>query len=208
MGYSGFGFWGKLATRVATIGIPPYYERCRLSAFHPNGYISFRATIHHQELHLNKRVFIDDHVFVYQDRAGGPVTLGEQVLIFRGSIIQTGQGGSVTIGARTSLQPRCQLSAYKSAITIGSDVQIAPNCAFYPYDHGIKKGELMRIQPLQSKGGIEIGDDAWLGVGVTVLDGVKIGKGAVIGAGSVVKEDIPDYAIATGAPSKVVKMRI
>ena len=60
---------------------------------------------------------------------------------------------------------------------------------------------------MQTKGGIVIGDDAWLGVGVIVLDGVKIGKGAVVGAGSVVTRDIPDGAIATGVPARVVKMR-
>jgi len=207
MGFSGYSMLGKLATRVATIGIPPYYERCRLSAFNPNGYISFRAIIYHNDLHLNKRVFIDDHVFIYRDKGGGSVSFGEQVLIFRGSIIQTGQGGSVAIGARTSLQPRCQLSAYKSPINIGSDVQIAPNCAFYPYNHGIARGDLIRVQPLQSKGGIVIGDDAWLGVSVTVLDGATIGKGAVIGAGSVVNDHIPDYAVASGVPAKVVRMR-
>jgi acetyltransferase-like isoleucine patch superfamily enzyme len=60
---------------------------------------------------------------------------------------------------------------------------------------------------LQTKGDIVIEDDAWLGVGVVVLDGVRIGKGAVIGAGSVVTRDIPDNAIAVGVPASVVKMR-
>ena len=123
------------------------------------------------------------------------------------SYIQTGDGGSVSIGSHSSLQPRCQLSAYKSQIQIGSDVQIAPSCAFYPYNHGTEKNEIIRKQPLQSKGGIVVGDDTWLGFGVIVLDGVKIGKGSVIGAGAVVKDNIPDYAIAAGAPAKVVGMR-
>ena len=52
-----------------------------------------------------------------------------------------------------------------------------------------------------------MGDDAWLGYGVIVLDGVRIGKGAVVGAGSVVTEDIPDGGIAVGVPARVVKMR-
>ena len=52
-----------------------------------------------------------------------------------------------------------------------------------------------------------IEDDAWLGVGVIVLSGVRIGKGAVIGAGAVVSRDVPDGAIAMGVPARVVKMR-
>jgi acetyltransferase-like isoleucine patch superfamily enzyme len=86
-------------------------------------------------------------------------------------------------------------------------VSIAPNCAFYPYDHGIAPGKLILKQPLTTKGDIIIEDDVWLGVGVIVLSGVHIGTGAVIGAGSVVTRDIPEGAIAFGAPARVVKMR-
>ena len=94
-----------------------------------------------------------------------------------------------------------------SPIVIGSNVQIAPNCAFYPYNHGVAPDEPINKQPLETKGGIFIEDDAWLSVSVIVLDGVRIGKGAVIGAGSVVTHDIPDGAIAFGAPAKVYRMR-
>jgi acetyltransferase-like isoleucine patch superfamily enzyme len=124
-----------------------------------------------------------------------------------GSIIETGQGGGVFIGSDTHIQPRCQFSAYKGSIRIGHGVQIAPYCSFYPYDHGIAPDNLISKQPIRSTGDIVIGDDAWLGVGVCVLDGGRIGKGAVIGAGSVVTSDIPDYAIAVGVPARVVKSR-
>ena len=50
-------------------------------------------------------------------------------------------------------------------------------------------------------------DYAWLGVGVIVLSGVRIGKGAVVGAGSVVTRDIPDGGVAVGVPARVIKMR-
>ncbi len=66
----------------------------------------------------------------------------------------------------------------------------------------------MRQQALMSKGGIHIEDDVWLGYGVIVLDGVHIGKGAVIGAGSVVKQDVPAGAIAAGVPARVIKTRV
>jgi acetyltransferase-like isoleucine patch superfamily enzyme len=84
---------------------------------------------------------------------------------------------------------------------------MAPNCSFYPYDHGTAPGIPMMNQPLTTKGGIFVGDDVWFGVGVTVLDGVHIGNGAVIGAGSVVTHDIPEGAIAAGVPARVIRMR-
>jgi acetyltransferase-like isoleucine patch superfamily enzyme len=77
----------------------------------------------------------------------------------------------------------------------------------YPYNHGVAPDKPIRQQPLESKGDIIIEDEAWLGVGVTVLDGVRIGKGAVVGAGSVVTKDIPEGAIAFGVPARVIRMR-
>ncbi len=65
----------------------------------------------------------------------------------------------------------------------------------------------MKQQPLFTRGGIFIEDDVWLGYGVVVLDGVHIGKGSVIGAGSVVNRDIPAGVIADGVPVKVIKER-
>ena len=84
---------------------------------------------------------------------------------------------------------------------------IGPNCAFYSYDHGFFPDQPIDSQPLQSKGNIVVGDEAWLGFGVIILSGVHIGNGAAVGAGSVVIDDIPDGAVATGNPAKIVKMR-
>ena len=65
----------------------------------------------------------------------------------------------------------------------------------------------MSQQSLITKGGIQIGDDVWLGYGTIVLDGVHIGKGAVVGAGSVVNQDVPAGTIAAGVPARVIKTR-
>ena len=94
-----------------------------------------------------------------------------------------------------------------ASIRIGSGVLIGPNCAVYSYDHGTGPDTSIRQQPLTTKGDVHIGDDSWLGFGVIVLSVVRIGKGAVIGAGSVVTSDIPDNAVAIGIPARVVKMR-
>ncbi len=206
MGLSGAGWLSGPATRLATWFVPPYYGRVRLAGLHVRGFRSPSAVIHHSNYQQGRNCFIGDEVLIYQDKAGGEVRLEDAVHLHRGTIIQTG-GGSVRIGAETHIQPRCQFSAYKGSITIGARVEIAPNCAFYPYNHGMAADTPIREQPLYSMGGIEIGDDAWLGFGVIVLDGAQIGNGAVIGAGSVVTGVIPDQSIAVGAPAKVVRMR-
>jgi len=207
MQFAGLGYFGRIATWIATWFAPPYYERRRLARYNSQGYISPSTTIHHAHLHLGAHVFIGDRVVIFRDTDGGPVELAERVHLYGDTYIQTGDGGSLTVGPDTHIQPRCQFSAYKAPIQIGCGVQIAPNCAFYPYDHGIAPGQLIKKQPLQTKGGIIIDDDAWLGCGVIVLDGVRIGKGAVVGAGAVVTQDVPDGAIAVGVPARVVNTR-
>lgn len=194
--------------RFAGWAFPPYRGRVGLARMNRRGYIAPSATIYHKKLHLGPNVFIGDHVLIYQVHEDtGPVDIGPRVRLHREVIIETGAEGSLSIGAETNIQPRCQFSAYKGSIRIGTGVSIAPYCAFYPYDHSIAPDKPIRKQPLRSKGGIVIGDEAWLGVGVIVLDGVRIGKGAVIGAGSVVTRDIPDNAIAAGVPARVLSSR-
>ena len=53
----------------------------------------------------------------------------------------------------------------------------------------------------------EIGCDVWIGENVIVMDGIKIGNGAIVAAGSVVTKDVPDYAIVGGVPAKIIKFR-
>ena len=208
MGYNGSGPCGRMATRLAAWLAPPYKARCYLARLSSHGYTAPSAVLHHRNLRRGVNVFIGDHVIIYRaHKNAGPVELGDRVHLHRDIIIEIGSGGSFTVGPDTHIQPRCQFSAYAAAIQIGRAVEIAPYCAFYPYDHGFAAGELIRKQPLQTRGDIVIGDDAWLGVGVIVLSGVRIGTGAVIGAGSVVAHDIPDGAIAAGVPARVVKMR-
>lgn len=207
MRWAGLGYLGKITTAIASWTAPPYYARRCLARYHSKGYIDPGATIYHSLLKLGANVFVGDRVTIFQDKDGGEVILKDRVHLYDDTYIQTGDEGSVVIGSDTHIQTRCQLSAYKAPIKIGSRVQIAPSCAFYPYAHGISPGRSIKEQPLTTKGGITIEDDVWLGCRTIVLDGVHIGEGAVIGAGSVVTQDIPAGAIAAGVPARVVKMR-
>lgn len=63
------------------------------------------------------------------------------------------------------------------------------------------------LMELPNRGDTVLGNDVWLGYGVTVMPGVRIGHGAIVAAGSVVTRDIPDYAIAGGNPARVLRKR-
>jgi acetyltransferase-like isoleucine patch superfamily enzyme len=207
MRYAGLTPMGRFATRLATWAAPPHKASISLASLNPRGYIAPSAIIYHSDLCLGAHIMIGDRVIIYQNKQGGRIELGDRVCVLRDTAIETGFNGTLTIGNRTMIHPRCQVNAYLASIKIGTGVDIAPNCALYSYDHGMAPNQLVREQSLQTKGDIIIDDHVWLGVGAIVLSGVRIGSGAVIGAGSVVTKDIPDGAIAAGNPAVVLKMR-
>ena len=207
MHYAGLSRFGRIATRLASVFAPPYFDRLYLACITANPYVDPRAIVRHGKLELGSHAFVADRVIVYQAPEGGRVVIGDGTHILRDSVLETGQGGNIEIGTDTFLHPRTQVMAYNGDVTMGDHVAVAPGCAFYAYNHGTRVGELIKRQALETRGGIEVGDGAWLGFGVIVLDGVRIGKGAIIGAGSVVTEDIPANAIAVGNPARVVSER-
>jgi acetyltransferase-like isoleucine patch superfamily enzyme len=206
MRLAGVRYCRRFATRLAMLCGPVYFDRLYLAELNRRGFISPKATLRGW-VRLGSHVFIDDGVMIYQNGNGEPVVVGDRVHLHDNVCIQTGEGGTISIGPDTHIQRHCQIEAYLAPIHIGSGVDIAPRCAFYSFDHGILPGTRISSQPLQSKGAITIEDEVWLGYGVIVLSGVRIGRGAVVGAGSVVTRDVPDGAVAVGVPARIVKTR-
>ncbi len=204
---AGVGRLGRLCCRMACLFGPQYKGLARLAGMTANSFIAPDAVLENCQLQLGRSVFLGSGVVVYGADDSARVAIGDKSCLHKDTTIETGKGGRVEIGSHTHVQPRCQLSAYCGSILIGSEVQIAPACAFYPYNHGFAKTVLMRDQPLASCGDIVLEDDVWLGYGVTILENVRIGRGAVVAAGSVVRSDIPANAIAAGVPARVVGQR-
>jgi acetyltransferase-like isoleucine patch superfamily enzyme len=137
------------------------------------------------------------------------IAIGERVFIASHSWLATyesGPGaGRLEIGDGTSIAGHCVLAAAER-VTVGRSVLFARNVYVADHQHAYRD----TTRPVLAQGftgiaPIEIGDGAWLGQNVVVCPGVTIGRGAVIGANSVVKEDVEDYCVAVGAPARVVR---
>lgn len=163
---------------------------------------------HPNRIRLGNEVVIDDNCVL--DAKGDSeegITIGDGAIVGRNTIVSC-KGGSIEIGDNTNISANCMLVS-ETRLSIGSSVLIAGMCCVIAGgNHGIERTDIPIIaQPMVSKGGVRIEDNCWLGANVTILDGVTIGRDSVIGAGSVVTGDIPDFAIAVGRPARVVRIR-
>ena len=91
-------------------------------------------------------------------------------------------------------------------VTIGKNTLIAAQSYIIDTDHGTHAGELIRNQQ-NTVAPVSIGEDVWIAAGGKILKGSQIHDGAIIGAASLVKGEIPANAIAVGVPAKVKKIR-
>ena len=112
--------------------------------------------------------------------------------------------------SNTTIGSNCQINEYVfiQGAVIGSNVMIAPHVAILNDSHIYKDIDVPMVEQGKIKGSNPvICDDVWLGRNVVVLHGVTIGKGAIVGAGSVVTKDVAPYSIVGGVPAKHIKMR-
>ena len=126
---------------------------------------------------------------------------GKNVNIEKGSVFSS----RVTLGDNSGIGIRASISGETH---IGRNVMMGPDCIIYTRNHEFSRTDIpMCNQGFQEEKPVFISDDVWIGGRVTILPGVKVGTGAIIGAGSVVTKDVPDYAIIGGNPAKVLKYR-
>lgn len=88
-------------------------------------------------------------------------------------------------------------------VTIGDNCQLAPNVAIYTAGHPVHPDT--RNSGYEYGISVTIGDNVWIGGNTVICPGVRIGSNTVIGAGSVVTKDIPDWVIAAGNPCRVIR---
>lgn len=134
-------------------------------------------------------------------RFGGLVSIGRNSFF-------SAEGGAILIGTKTSFNSNVHInSSVGGTIRIGESCLIGPNVIMRTAGHRFDDPGVPIRQQGHIVGDIIIEDNVWIGASAVVLGGVRIGAGALIGAGAVVNRDIAAMAIAVGVPAKVVKFR-
>ncbi len=150
---------------------------------HPTARISPLADIEDSlrgtRIIIGAHCMIDSFVKIKPCGGTGDLVLGDHVAINSGCVLYTGAG-----------------------IRIGNHVAIAANCTFAPVNHAWQRRDtLIRLQGFApDRGGIVIEDDVWIGANCVLLDGAVLRRGCVIGAGSVVRGEVPAYELHAGRP--------
>ncbi|HEY7160936.1 MAG TPA: acyltransferase [Acidobacteriota bacterium] len=164
----------------------------------------------HNHISLGRNVLIGDYTYINGFSQNG-FHVGNNVRIREFGWMQATSdlndpGKGLQISDDVYIGPRCYFGA-GGGITIGSKVVIGASVELLAENHRFEDSEI----PIQDQGvsrkGIVIEDDVWIGNSVIVLDGVRIGRGAVIGAGSIVTKDVPVNAVIVGNPARILKYR-
>lgn len=114
----------------------------------------------------------------------------------------------MTIGENTYINGNCHIVAGKnSKIVIGKNCLIADNVHIRTVTHNYMDKKKLIQEQGHNERSIKINDDVWLGYGSQIMPGITIGRGAVVGAGSVVTKDVEDYAVVGGVPARIIKYR-
>lgn len=115
-------------------------------------------------------------------------------------------GDELTIGDGSGIGAN---SIIPSDVIIGKNVMMGQDVLMFPSNHRTDRLDIpMGAQGMTASKTIEIGNDVWIGARVIILSGVRVGNGAVIGAGAVVTKDVPDYEIWGGNPAHYLKSRL
>ena len=140
---------------------------------------------------------------------------GSRIVIEDGVVIDAfvkikpaGGSGDVVIGRNSVINSGCVIYS-GNGVRIGANVAVAANCTFASANHEFRDPDRLIVEQgfAPSRGGIVVEDDVWIGANVVLLDGSVVRCGAVIGAGAVVRSEVPAYSIAVGVPARVIGSR-
>ena len=170
-----------------------------------------RCKLRHKYLiSVGKTLTLGDNVEINALSKQG-VRIGNNVTILKNTIIEcTGVirelGEGIEIGDNVGISQSCFIQV-RGYVKIGSYVIMGPGVSIFSENHNAESTEEYIMNQGATRKGVIIEDGVWLGAGCTILDGVTVGKHAIVAAGSVVTKDVPAYSIVGGIPAKLIKNR-
>jgi acetyltransferase-like isoleucine patch superfamily enzyme len=161
---------------------------------------------HPKKIRLGDDVVVDDLVVLdAKGTSNRGIDVGNGVFLGRGTILSC-KDGDIVLGDKTNIGFHCEVFS-ASTVTVGRDGLFAAYTYLVGGGHEFDRADVPVIEQERSSRGITLGDNVWLGTGTKVLDGVRIGRDVVVGAGGVVTDDLPDGTVAVGIPARVVRRR-
>ena len=169
-----------------------------------------KIIFNHRKIENLKRTFscnIDNKTHISFDNIRN-ITIGQGVNIGAFTVVFVTDNSKLQIGEKTYIGEQNNIRAAGGDIIIGKKCLISQQVSIIGSNHIYLKDIPIQEQNDDiENGGVEIGDDVWIGCGSQIMAGVKIGNGAVIAAGSVVTKDVPDNTVVAGIPAKFIKHR-
>lgn len=174
-------------------------------------FIGSRTNLKHCNLITTGRtLFIGNNVSINALSRNG-IQFGNNVSVHRNTIIDcTGGirflGEGLTIGNNVGLSPNCFIQV-RGTVRIGNNVIFGPGAKIFSETHNFDSIEIPILQQGETRIGVIIEDNVWIGADVIILDGVTIGRDSIIAAGSLINRSIEPYSIVAGVPGKLIKKR-
>lgn len=180
-------------------------KRCRI--FYLRYIVSLikRISMYHLGFRASSTAYISWSASADGGGGGGKIDVGENSSIDIGVILRA-NGNKIIIGKNSSINAYTLING-GGGVIIGDGVRIASHCSIISGNHNFLDVSTPIYLQGETMKGIIIEDDVWVGAGVSILDGLTISKGSVIGAGSVVTKSTKPYSINVGVPSAEIKIR-
>jgi acetyltransferase-like isoleucine patch superfamily enzyme len=161
---------------------------------------------HPHKIRIGDNVVIDDNCLI--DAKGDSntgITIGNGVFVGRNTILSC-KNGDIELADGANVGFNCEIFS-ASRVSIGRETLLAAYCYVIGGDHDVTDTSEAILAQGRRSTGVWVGAGAWLGAGAKVLDGVTIGDRAIVGAGAVVRDAVPDAAVAVGVPARVIGQR-
>lgn len=164
---------------------------------------------HPHRIRLDRSVVVDDAACLDGiSEADDSIVIGARTMVGTGTKLAA-KMGAIRIGENCGFGAGITVhSSVKGSVTFGNNVLIAGHCYIGGGQYHMDRTDI----PMVEQGHVEnmhltIGDNAWIGANATIINGITIGRDAIVAAGAVVTKDVPDFALVAGVPAKVLRIR-